>query len=155
MKALSARSALFVALGLLVSGSVANAYPHFGGRVAIRPGYVYRPYFYDPFFGPYPYGYNVYMYPGRPQTELRVQVKPKQAQVYVDGFYAGVADNFDGAFQRLHTTPGGHVVTLRLDGYRTVTENVYVSPGTTYDLHLKMAPLGPGETSAPVPPPPP
>jgi hypothetical protein len=76
---------------------------------------------------------------------------PKQAEVYVDGFYAGVVDDFDGTFQRLHTTPGGHAVTLHLEGYRTVTQNIYVAPDETLKLQLAMDKLRPGEASDPAP----
>ena len=36
---------------------------------------------------------------------VKTDVTPKQTEVYVDGYYAGVADDFDGAFKRLHTSP--------------------------------------------------
>jgi hypothetical protein len=118
--------------------------------------------FYDPFWGPfYPYGYGwgyPYSYPYGPYDysseitgDVKTDVTPKQAEVYVDGYYAGVADDFDGAFQRLHTSPGGHAVTLHLDGYRTITRSVYVQPDGTYKLKVTMEKLAPGEVAAPVP----
>ena len=75
----------------------------------------------------YPYGlfpfayypYSTYAYGLTLDSDVKVKVTPKDAQVFVDGYYAGVSDNFDGAFQRLHVTPGGHVITIYLDGYRT------------------------------------
>jgi hypothetical protein len=82
-----------------------------------------------------------------------VQVAPKQTEVYVDGYYAGTADEFDGVFKRLHTTPGGHAITLHLEGYRTVTESIYVAPDSTVKMQDTMDKLGPGEVSAPPPPP--
>jgi len=60
------------------------------------------------------------------------------------GYYAGVADDFDGAFQRLHTLPGGHAVTLHLEGYRIVTEKIYVRPDSTFKLKETMKKLAPG-----------
>ncbi len=126
------------------------------GRVIIRGG------LYDPFWGPYypywygyPYGYvdpyGPYDYSLTATGDVKTEVTPKQAEVYVDGYYAGVADDFDGAFQRLHTSPGGHAITLHLDGYRTVTQNVYVRPDSTLKLKETMEKLAPGEVSAPVP----
>ena len=82
---------------------------------------------------------------------MKTEITPKQTEVYVDGYYAGVADNFDGAFHRLHTLPGGHAVTLHLDGYRTVTENIFVRLGSTSKLTETMQKLAPGEVSEPVP----
>jgi PEGA domain-containing protein len=82
---------------------------------------------------------------------VKTEITPKQTQVYVDGYYAGVADNFDGVFQALHTRPGGHAITLRLEGYRTVTQNIYVRPHSTFKLRETMEKLAPGEVSEPVP----
>jgi hypothetical protein len=65
--------------------------------------------------------------------------------------YAGTADDFDGVFKRLHTSPGGHAITLYLDGYRTVTRNVYVRPDSTFKMHDTMEKLGAGEVSTPPP----
>jgi hypothetical protein len=84
---------------------------------------------------------------------VKTEITPKQTEVYVDGYYAGVADDFDGAFQRLDTTPGGHAVTLRLEGYRTLTRNIYVRPHSTYKLTERMEKLAPGEVGEPVPEP--
>ena len=78
---------------------------------------------------------------------------PKEAEVYVDGAYAGVVGDFDGVFSRLHTTPGGHAITLHLEGFRTVTQNIYVAPDATLKLRLAMEKLAPGEVSAPPPKP--
>src|SRR3954463_15414026 len=53
-------------------------------------------------------------YPGyyvpRDLTALRLIVKPNDAKVYVDGYYAGIVDDFDGVFQRLHVPAGQHEV---------------------------------------------
>ena len=120
------------------------------GRIIITGGYRFGPLVYDPFWGPYPYYGAV---PMRASGDVRVLASPKQAEVYVDGFYAGVVDNFDGVFRRLHTTPGGHAITLHLDGYRTITQNIYVTPDATFKLRIAMDELGAGETSAPPPKP--
>ena len=66
-------------------------------------------------------------------------------------YHAGVVDDFDGTFQRLHIAPGGHAITLHLEGYRTVTQNIYVTPDDTLKLQLAMDKLRPGEASDPVP----
>jgi hypothetical protein len=122
------------------------------GRIVIGGGFGYRPFYYDPFWGPYPYyGYGAYPIGVRNIGEVRVLATPKQAEVFVDGFYAGVVDDFDGTFQRLHITPGGHAVTLHLEGYRTVTQNIYVTPDQTVKLQVAMDRLQPGEASDPAP----
>ena len=82
-------------------------------------------------------------------SDLKVKITPKDAQVFVDGYYAGVSDNFDGAFQRLHVTPGGHVITIYRDGYRTTSQSIYARPGSTATVSDRLQPLAPGEVSAP------
>ncbi len=113
-------------------------------------------YFYDPFFGPYPW-WNPVMYPyGYPygyypvyddSADVRVEVTPKQAAVYVDGYYAGSVDDFNGFFQRLTVSPGAHELTLYLDGYRTVHQQLLLSPRSTHKVHYQMERLAAGERS--------
>jgi len=117
--------------------------------VFVPHAYYYRPFFYDPLWIPYPY--VGYPYAVGTHGDVKLQVTPKQAEVYVDGFYAGVVDDFDGAFKHLQTTPGGHAITLHLEGYRTVTENIYVRPDETVKMKDTMERLAAGETSAPPP----
>jgi hypothetical protein len=122
-------------------------------------------YFYDPFFGPYPWwSRGAYPYPYYPvfdnRAEVRLLVTPQEAGVYVDGFYAGIVDDFNGFFQALPLPPGGHEIVLYLAGYRTVHRRVYLAPGSTFKLHHTMERLSAGETSEPpavappIPPPP-
>jgi hypothetical protein len=102
----------------------------------------------------------VYPLPPAPQylnadASVRLEVKPREAQVFVDGYYAGLVDDFDGMFQRLRTQPGQHDITLYLDGFRTVHQRVLLMPDKTLDIKLRMEPLGPGEINEarPIPPP--
>jgi hypothetical protein len=93
--------------------------------------------FYDPFYGdPYDYGagYGAYssdVYGGHDQGSLRLKVKPRQAKVYVDGYYVGTIDDFDGAFQKLTLNGGRHKVELRADGYETTEFDVLITPQQT------------------------
>jgi hypothetical protein len=126
-------------------------YPHFYGSF-----YYGWPYFYDPFysFGGY-YGGGYYGgYYGAPgsyygtrygdRASLRVMVNPDKTRVFVDGYYAGIADDFDGLFQRLHVSPGRHEITLKLEGYRTHRMKVYVGAGSTLKIRFDMV-KGSGE----------
>jgi hypothetical protein len=81
-----------------------------------------------------------------PTASLRVLVDPAEARVYVDGYYAGVVDDFDGLLQRLHVSPGRHEITLKLEGFKTHRMRVYVGPDATLKLHHDMQ-KGVGETS--------
>ena len=48
-------------------------------------------------------------------------MKPRDASVFVDGYFAGQVDDFDGVFQRLHLEPGPHRIEISADGYETLT----------------------------------
>jgi hypothetical protein len=151
--AIRTKAALLTAALLVMCAAGSADAQSFRGRLGVRRGYIYTPFFYDPFWGPYPYPYGAYTFGVPPEADVKVEVTPKQAEVYVDGFYAGVADDFDGVFKRLHTTPGGHAITLHLEGYRTITQNLYASPGSTYKLRDTMERLAAGETSVAPPSP--
>ena len=146
---------------------MSGGYGHgYGYPYHARGSYVFvGGYFYDPFYGPYPWwpasaygwGYSpVFDY----RAEVRILATPREATVYVDGFYAGNVDDFDGTFQRLPLTPGGHRIELFLEGHRTIRKNLYLQPGSTMKLHETLVPLAAGESSekpelAPEVPPPP
>ena len=57
-------------------------------------------------------------------ASARLQVTPRQTEVFVDGFLAGVVDDFDGFAQRLRVASGEHVIELYLDGHKTVRESI-------------------------------
>ena len=93
------------------------------------------------------YPYPAYRYEA-PDLFVKFDVKPKEAAVYVDGYFAGVVDDYDGAFQRLRTAPGGHEITLFLEGYRTYSERVYLSADNTFKFKHRMEKLAvPSSTS--------
>jgi hypothetical protein len=126
--------------------------PRVGGtQVVVGGGVYYGSPFYYPYAYPwYPYGYwypspyyAPYYYDD--SASLQLQVTPKQTEVFVDGHFAGVADSFDGTFQRLHVEPGEHELQLFLAGHRPVTQHVYVQPRGTFRVKYAMEALGPGE----------
>ena len=67
----------------------------------------------------------------RDNGSLRLKIDPKQAQVYIDGYYVGLVDNYDGAFQKLGIEGGGHKVELKADGYEPLQFEVLITPGET------------------------
>ena len=95
-----------------------------------------------------------------PDASVRFEVKPKQAEVFVDGFYAGLVDEFSGTFQRLRLPPGGHEIAVYMAGYHTFRQKVYLTPDNTLKIKHELDRLEPGEQPEPrpepiAPPPPP
>jgi hypothetical protein len=150
-------------------GRAGSRHPIHPVRPTVVTGHVFiGGYYYDPVYGPYPwwprglypYWYvPVYDY----RADVRIKVLPDSlddAAVYVDGFYAGIVNEFDGVLQSLPLAPGGHTIVLYREGYRTVRHNIYLSPGSTYQIRdtLEPVPVGvrsePPELSPAVPPPP-
>jgi hypothetical protein len=131
--------------------------PHPQRAVVVRGHVFIGGYFYDPFYGPYPWwprtAYPYWYFPVYDnRAEVRLRVEPEEAEdaaVYVDGFYAGVVDDFNGVFQSLALTPGGHTIVLYLEGYRSVRHNFYLSPGASFKLRATMERLPVGEKSEP------
>ena len=139
-------------------------YPYYGYRYYGYPygyGWYGSPYFYAGWgwpYAPYPYSY-AYAYGGGydPSASVRLDVTPKEAEVYIDGYLTGSVDDFDGSFQRLRVAPGAHELTLYRDGFKTVHQSLHLSSGSTFRVSYKMEPLAPGEVAEarPTPPPPP
>jgi hypothetical protein len=93
---------------------------------------------YDPFYDPYSYEPYPTNYSYANEGALRLKVKPREASVYVDGYFAGQVDNFDGVFQRLHLDSGPHRIELRQDGYEPLTFEVRIQPDRTVTYTAEM-----------------
>jgi len=114
--------------------------------------------FYSPFYGPYWYGASYgYGYPGyyygRPYSSARIEVKPRSAQVYLDGYFVGMVDQFDGVFQRLDLPTGEHELTVYLPGYRSYRQKTLFRPGEGYHFKAILEPLATGAPEEPKPQP--
>lgn len=106
----------------------------------------------------YPYPHPVFGFPpgiyhGDGAVSLRLQVRPREAQVFVDGYAAGVVDDYDGVFQRLRLVPGPHEIVIYHPGLRTLRQNIYYTPGSTHTIRHTLDALLPGETPEPQPQP--
>jgi hypothetical protein len=106
---------------------------HPGGYIPF-PYYPYHPHysFYD-YPSHTPYGYAPKTYHRAPrQVVLRgglvLETIPDLAQVYIDGFYVGLAEEFGLRGRALDLTAGPHHVELRAPGYETLTFSVMIEP---------------------------
>lgn len=127
----------------------APRYRSYGYAPGYRP-YVFRPRLrigFGLFLGypvPYTYAYSdpvrIYGYgaPGYPVVVgpaqsiyggVALEITPNDAEVWVDGAYAGIVRDFDGTRQPLTLTAGTHRIELRLGGYVPTVFDVTVQPG--------------------------
>jgi hypothetical protein len=106
--------------------------------------------YYGGYYGaPYHYQYPIYG-PGRSyygMGSVRVEVKPRNAEVFVDGYFAGTVDDFDGVFQRLNIEPGDHEIAIYLEGHRSFSQRFYLQPGRSFNIRHTMEPLAAGEAA--------
>jgi hypothetical protein len=102
----------------------------------------------------YPYPFPYHYYPlDILRSAVRIEVTPKEAEVYVDGYYAGIVDDFNGAFQRLRLPPGQHEIVVRKDGFRALKQDVYLTPDATFHIRGRLEALVAGEPNEPRPTP--
>ena len=95
-----------------------------------------------PYYGGWYYG-----------ASMRIEIQPKQAEVYVDGWRAGIVDDFDSWYQSLNLEPGGHEIVLYLEGYKTQRHQLLFAHNSSQNLKGVMEKVGPGESSGPRPQP--
>jgi hypothetical protein len=119
------------------------------GYGAFGLGYFY----YDPYRW-HPRGYSVYAGPGSGYYgggyygsgyygsgpyrrgfssfdlgELRLRVSPRHAQVFIDGYYAGIVDDFDGIIQSMKLEEGPYRIEIVAPGYEPLQFDVRILPG--------------------------
>mgnify|MGYP003694404251 CR=1 FL=1 len=120
-----------LSIGFSFGYPYAYGYPYYGYRY----GYPYHGYPYGA------YGFSYGEATIRPATALASRTAafafraPCAMQVFVDGSYAGIVDDFDGSFQRLDLEGGAHSIEIRGPGVPPLTYDVNVQPGHNVTLH--------------------
>ena len=121
--------------GLLILSVALMTLAPMSASAAIR-GFVVvgRPYYggyYAPFWGPYWGGYwgPAYAYPN--SGEVKIDTKVKDAQVFINGAYAGTTHEN----KSMHLRPGNYNIEIREAGTTQYAEKVYVVAGKTLHLH--------------------
>jgi len=106
-------------------------------RVFIGGGFYgpawYGPGWYSPYWGPYwgPYGY----YYGFPNSgEVKLDTKVKDAQVFINGAYAGTTKEN----KTMHLRPGNYSIEVRENGEDRFSQQVYIAAGKTIHLHPEL-----------------
>ena len=128
--------------GLLILAAALMTLVPIGASAAVR-GFVVvgRPYFsggfYRPFWGPYwgSYWGPAYGYYYAPNSgEVKLDTKVKDAQVFINGAYAGTTK--ENKSMRLR--PGNYSLEIRQAGRAQYARKIYVEAGKTLHLHPEL-----------------
>jgi hypothetical protein len=71
---------------------------------------------------------------------LDLDVAPGRAEVYVDGDFLGKVDAYDGFPRYLWLERGTYDVVFFLEGYKTVSRQITIYPGTVIDIGDRLEP---------------
>ena len=113
-------------LMILVAGAALTLAPMTASaaRVVVGAGGFYGPYW-GPYWGP------AYAYPAL--GEVKIDTKLKDAEVFVNGAFAGTTKDA----KTLHLRPGTYNIEVRYEGTPELSQQVFVAAGKT--LHLRPA----------------
>ncbi len=145
----------------VVGSAMPRGMAPFNRRVVVRPffaspfffggfglGFAYDPFFWgwgyplgwgNPYWGPfYGYGYGYgqgYGYRARGvyhrYGSVKLDVKPRNAEVYVDGYYMGQVRDFNGLGHHLDLDSGEHNIEIRAPGYQPLDLKLKIAAGRT------------------------
>jgi len=129
---------------VITEGSGFYPWGYGGGIIGGLYGGYYGGYYgaYDPWYGWFPTYAPVTVDGGGGSGNtggLRIRVKPNDASVYVDGFYVGVVDDFDGAFQKLKLDRGPHRIEIRSPQHLPLAVDVMIQEDFTMTLRGELA----------------
>ena len=75
--------------------------------------------------------------------EIRLSVSPRFADVYVDGYFAGRVDDYDGTFQALKLEGGPHHIQIVAQGFAPLDFDVRIEPGRKITYRGTLQPFRP------------
>ena len=117
---------------------IGAGYTHWsGGWCCGYPGYYYGG-FYPAYYGWDSFLYHPYYYSGfawGPNLgEVKLHADRKDAEVFLDGAYAGTASER----KSMWLEPGAYTVEVRASGHETYTKRIYVLSGKSLRLNAKV-----------------
>jgi hypothetical protein len=106
-------------------------YPHYWG-----------PRFYPPFYPYGPVGESAGLQPAVARAlgvgALKLNVKPRKAEVFVDGEFVGQVRNFDGYPSLLWLEEGTHRITIYRGGFKSFEDEIEFTPGIVRSLKVRL-----------------
>lgn len=126
------------------------------GGISVGAAYFSRPFFFDPFwpYGFYPYSvaYSAFLYDpfyspfygvyprgfayGPDKGEVKLSAKPKNAEVFLDGAYAGTADHL----KDMWLDSGAYNLSISAPGRENFEKRIYVLSGKFLKIDAKLSP---------------
>jgi len=103
----------------------------------------YPPSYYSGSYGGYYGGSGGYYGGFFDEGELRLSVLPRYADVYVDGYFAGRVDDFDGVFQALKLESGPHHIQIVAQGFAPLDFDVRIEQGRKITYRGALVPYRP------------
>ena len=80
------------------------------------------------------------IYPGADAEQLRIDIQPKRAAVFVDGSYMGHGSDFGGHFHAMLVGPGKHHLRVALSGYQTYETDFTANANTKAEMKVVLTP---------------
>lgn len=71
-------------------------------------------------------------------SDIKMDVNPSRAAVFVDDLFVGHAADFDGLVHSLRVAPGHRKITISLPGYQTFNTELDLQPNQRFKLKTKL-----------------
>jgi hypothetical protein len=128
-----------VRLGTISIGAGYSSSPFFFGPFwpyGFYPySFAYAPFFYDPFYSPFYRPYAGGFGYGPDKGEVKLTANPKDAQVFLDGAYAGTANHL----RSMWLTSGAYDLSVSVPGREPFQQRIYVLSGKSLKIDAKLA----------------
>jgi hypothetical protein len=116
--------------------------PFFGWGYYGWPYYGFGPYsgpYWSPYYGAYgPNSFDMGLAAAAGIGAVDLNVKPNQAEVWVDGKFVAEARDLDGSPSFLWLREGPHHLVIYKGGYRSLEEDIAVQPGQKMDVKVRL-----------------
>jgi hypothetical protein len=85
-------------------------------------------------------------------AQIKLDVKPNRAAVFVDGVYVGHIAEFEGVGRAMLVAPGKHKITISLPGYQNFETDIDLVANQKSTIKTELVKGGPAEGPALTPP---
>ena len=135
---MKAKKTLVVTVMMLVVSMLVSQATARRGRVGFGVGYGHRVHHPYRFHAGYAFRGPALIRVGRVNYgAVDFNVRPQKSEIYVDGGFLGIADDFNGYPQTAKLPVGTHNIRVVAPDGREVVRRIYVAPGQEVNFNLK------------------